>query len=550
MKKRNLFLATAIALSTVMAPMAGVVQSLPVIAADPQTKLTLTIENVPADRDYALYQVFKGSNIPNALTNSDDTLVLGDIEWGDNVKSTELLAAVNEKLNLTGDNALKTAQEVAEKLNDKTLTADDFADLVSQNLGNEIDANNEADDDTKVQTYSNLTAGYYFAKDRQTKLAAPSKFMLKVVTSKTVSAKATSVPDHEKKVTENVQTVTGDATLLHTPGDKVNDVADYNIGDTIPFQLAAVVPDTSEFKNYELVFKDDADEGLTIDPTSIKVYVNDSESALESDKYSIKTENIDGDDFHVTVEVKKDGVDIFKSGTKLVVKFNGTLNEKAKLNTEGNENHFKLGFTNNPNTGEKGETEPDDVVVFTYELTPTKVDGTDSTTKLAGAKFKMYKKGEGESKSYAKIDATTKKVTWGNEGDATVFTSGDDGTFKITGIDQGTYYLTETEAPAGYNKLNGDIEVVITSDTQNNQGYTGTIPSAFGKNGLKATVKMPNKDAEKPADLDKIAITNNKGSQLPETGGMGTTALYSVGAVMVAGAAVFYVTSKRMRKED
>ncbi len=225
------------------------------------------------------------------------------------------------------------------------------------------------------------------------------------------------------------------------------------------------------------------------------------------------------------------------------------LNEKAKLNTEGNENHFKLGFTNNPNTGEKGETESDDVVVFTYELTPTKVDGTNSATKLAGAKFKMYKKGEDGTKSYA-IIGENKKVTWGNEGDATVFTSGDDGTFKITGIDQGTYYLTETEAPAGYNKLNGDIEVVITSDTQNNQSYSGTISNAIGEKGLKATVKMPNKDAEKPADLDKIAITNNKGSQLPETGGMGTTALYSVGAVMVAGAAVFYVTSKRMRKED
>ncbi len=308
MKTRNLFLATAIALSTVIAPVAGVAQSLPIIAAEPQSGLTLTINNVPTDRDYALYQVFKGSNIPNAETTSDDALVLGDIDWGTGVNSTNLLKAVNDKLELAGENELKTAQEVAEKLNDKALSVDDFADLVSKNLGNEIDANNKANDDTKVQTYSNLTAGYYFAKDRQTELAAPSKFMLKVVTSKTVSAKATSVPEHEKKVIENVEKVDGeDPTILHKKGDQINDVADYNIGDTIPFQLATIVPDTTEFKNYELVFKDNADEGLTIDTTSIKVYVNDSdsESALESDKYSIKTENIDGDDFHVTVEVKK-----------------------------------------------------------------------------------------------------------------------------------------------------------------------------------------------------------------------------------------------------
>jgi LPXTG-motif cell wall-anchored protein len=183
----------------------------------------------------------------------------------------------------------------------------------------------------------------------------------------------------------------------------------------------------------------------------------------------------------------------------------------------------KLVYTANPDDGSTGETTEKTVYVFTYQLDGTKVDGAKPATKLPGAKFKL-KKGENE---FYKV--TNGIVSWVPEGEATEVTSDDQGLFNFIGLDQGTYTLIETVAPQGYNKANSTVTITATlNDTSITVLNTETTEEIL--NAGKVSVQ----------------VENNKGAVLPETGGIGTTMFYVIGAALVIGAGVVLVSKKRM----
>ena len=115
----------------------------------------------------------------------------------------------------------------------------------------------------------------------------------------------------------------------------------------------------------------------------------------------------------------------------------------------------------------------------------------------------------------------------------TEITTDDTGKFTIRGLDSGTYYLTETATPAGYNQLSGPIEVVISD--------TGAVK-------YKMSGDTEYTEFEETAE-PIIPVENKAGSLLPSTGGMGTTIFYVVGSILLIGAAVLLVTKKRMSVE-
>lgn len=189
---------------------------------------------------------------------------------------------------------------------------------------------------------------------------------------------------------------------------------------------------------------------------------------------------------------------------------------------------------NNVTLKYKNQTMTDKAVVKTYDLgtstsgaTITKVDGSDNTP-LAGVKFVLSKTVDGATK-YATF--TNNYLTgWVNsQDDATELVTDDNGNIKAYGLDADTYILTETKTLPGYNLLNDTITVVI--DENGNETY-----------------KLTNNSTEEAKN--QIKIVNEAGSQLPTTGGMGTTVLYIAGAVLVLGAGITLVVRRRMNSDQ
>ena len=221
-----------------------------------------------------------------------------------------------------------------------------------------------------------------------------------------------------------------------------------------------------------------------------------------------------------------------QANDKIIVTYSATLNENAKVGTEGNKNKTLLKY------GEKIdlETKPSETTTKTYEVPVFKytLDADGITQKgLGGAIFKLTKTDDKTAPSIKLIKTSTgtEKDTYrvaksgetGTVDTITTSSTGDDkGKFTIKGLDADTYYLTETKQPDGYNKLSAPIKIVINED--------GTITIG-----------------ESTSTVNQVEVENKSGSLLPHTGGMGTTLFYIFGAILVIGSGVVLITKKRMK---
>ncbi len=506
---------------------------------------SITINGATKGHTYDAYQIFKGDLSADSTDNDLTNPVLSNIEWGNGVNADLALTAAKQVL---GDDTLTTAAQVAAKLNDSNANA--FAQAIKSALSTTPTTSGTAESDNLTINVDSV--GYYLIKDHkddvQDENDSITLFMLQVVGPTVVTAKA-GVPTPDKKIVEG--------------GEKVN-VGDYDIGETITFELSATLPNNFEnYKTYKLVFHDTMSEGLTFDKvTSIKlgetVIFND-----ETAKTYVTAPAEDGHSLDVTFEDLKTVMTNAGNGSVITVTYTGHLNENAVVGNPGNPNKMHLEFSNNPNdegNGETGETPDKEVIVFTFELDNNKVDGQNTETTLPGAEF-VLKTATGDSTDvkYAVINAETHKfIRWSDvkiegtndDGETTTLVSDEDGLFQVIGIDAGTYYLEETKAPVGYNKLENDITVVITPSYDPN--YQGTPGNDNVITELDVTVggKDAAIDDDKGIGTGTGTIANNKGATLPETGGIGTTIFYALGGLLTVGAVVLLVTKKRMNADD
>lgn len=243
-----------------------------------------------------------------------------------------------------------------------------------------------------------------------------------------------------------------------------------------------------------------------------------------------------------------DGVTLDAS-SKVVVNYTAKLGTNAQIGCLGNKNEVYLEYSNDPTSAGEGttaKTPKDQVIVFTYELDVTKVDGADSAKKLEGAEFKLCVKG---TDLWAVVDENGYVTGWKNDKNLVPpLVSAADGTFKIIGLDDGEYQLKETKAPNGYNLLPDSVPLVIKGTTANGQNWNGSDETLTA-----LTIKVGNSDvADGSVETGIVSaqIQNNKGATLPETGGVGTTMFYIVGALLVIGGGVFLVTRRRMKNEQ
>lgn len=540
--------------------------------AQPQadTTYTITIENNKPGHTYEAYQVFAGDLAGSVLSN---------IEWGTGVNGAGLLAALKE------DTAYgsyftdcTTAAQVAEVLTKKFDSDSDdlnaFAVLVNAHLADTPTGTSGAIIEEKY-TISNLPAGYYLLKDQDNSLgetnSAYTMYMLQLVGNLTTTPKA-SAPTVEKKVQENTKYNEDEGY-----GTGYNDVADWNIGDAVPFKLIGALPAMSGYDTYKYVFHDTLSAGLTLNADSVEVYVTETKDAdLESatkltatTDYTLITSNTgDGCSFEVVFNDLTE-VTIPEGNEFIIVAYTATLNENAEIGLDGNPNAVYLEFSNNPYAEEEtNETPKDTVIVFTYELDTTKVDGgsadPENPAKLPDAQFVLLNE---EGDKVAKIDENNKFDGWVelpegtgtdgaityedwtgyNETNKVILTSNDDGLFKVIGLDDGTYKLREIQAPDGFNLLPNDVTVVITADTNNCQDWSGIAADAL--TDLNVTADGEHGNGQADTGIAAITIANNKGATLPETGGMGTTVFYVLGGILAVGAGVLLVARRRMRGE-
>lgn len=458
---------------------------------------SITITDANAGHTFEAYQIFAGDVSGSTLSN---------LKWGSGV-------------NAEGQIALGDAKAKAKSLNDSS-AAKTFAYEVSKYLAT---ASGTSVAEGKNYKINNLTPGYYLVKDRDGSVSGQdsyTKFILEVV-GNDVSAKVkSSVPTSEKKVMD----------ANDTEGTKTEwqDSADYDIGDAVPFQLTGTVAqDYNDYKGaYQLVFHDTLSNGLTFNASSVKVYVNDSDTPVATNQYTITYPATDNHSFDVTIhDVKSLGTDV----SKVRVEYTATLNENAIIGSLGNPNKMYMEFSNNPNNeqgGDKGQTPEDKVIVFTYKIVINKIDSR--RIPLAGAAFKLEKVlTNGEKK-------LVKEYTIGADENDPEKTK-----FEFTGLDDGQYILTETVAPEGYNTMDPiTFNVIASHDTES------ADPKLTDLNGNPV-----NGEIEFTVNKDKgtltAAVVNYQGDELPSTGGMGTTILYAAGVILILAAGVFLVMQKK-----
>lgn len=530
MKTKNLLFAGAIALSTIMSPVASLVNAAPVFAAN------VTIENSPIinDHTFKAYQIFSGKYEGGALT---------EIVWGDGINSENFLKAIqsNDLFKIDDKNIFadcKDAADVANQLKNLTTTEQKNA------FASAAEANKTGDGESlTVGQPCTLDNGYYVIVDVTTigpneTNKALNNVLLEIVGDEAVNIELkTDVPTIVKKVKEDDKYAGSYGNL----GNKFNDVADYSIGEDVDFGFESKVPDMTHYTSYTYKIHDTMSKGLTLKENTIVVKIGTSTLTKDTD-YTVKVEHAEDGTTSFSIDIKN--MKNYAKDAVILVTFQATLNSGAEVGLPGNPNEVYLEYSNNPNGTGTGKTETDKVVVFTYELDVTKVDKKDENKKLGEAEFILQEDNTQTSRE-AKIE-NGKFAGWVAAGQGTTLRSGSNGLFTITGLDSGTYYLRETKAPTGYSIPSTLFPVELVAETVHGDSYTGTATDA-----LKSIVVNGEKDSGViETGVGSMTITNTSSSTLPETGGMGTTMLYTVGALLVGGAAVFYVTNKRMRKED
>lgn len=504
--------------------------------------VSVTVDEKLAGHTFEAYQIFKGTQ-----TETDKQLV--DVTWGEGINSTAFLTALKAETSFGNRFAdCESPADVAEALDhlaDDSAVAKKFAELAY--------ANKSATKTTISGSTATLDSGYYLIVDT-TNLEgqddANNAALLQVTDDITIGYK-TDKPSVKKKVLEDDKYTTDDGF-----GAGYNDVADYCINEVVTYHLIGKVPDMSEYvKNeedkYEYWFVDEMDAALTLDTNSIKVYLSEDEKVDAGDSLINKPLYTDGATtagFDVRFEDLTDVPGIAKD-KYVIVEYEATLNENAEIGLPGQLNGVYLKYTNNPDQDGLGQTEKDYVIVFTYELDVTKVDG-DTEEGLSGAKFVLYR-GEGENKEYVQINDDHKVTGWTTDKtQAKTFITVADEAFKVIGLDHGTYYLEETDAPEGYNLIKEPIKLEINATTENGQDWDDFNPAnALTALELDVTINGETTTADGDVDEGIVAteVENYTGTTLPETGGMGTMLFYAVGSVLVIGAVVVLVTKKRMR---
>ena len=430
--------------------------------------------------------------------------------------------------------------------------------------------------DTSVK-FTDLPLGYYVVEDTAETTPVSALVLTSTKPNVEVNIKA-ELPVVDKKIIEEQDRV------------ETNNAA---VGDVVSYEVTSKVPDMTGYTKYYFVLKDTMSLGLTFNQD---VAITIGNQALTKDN-----------DFTVTAKATANGTEIeivFKNfisykdqkGDAITVTYSATINENAVIGAAGNPNYVKLQYSNNPNkvvSGDpdnpdkpavpEGETPEEEVRTYVTGLKLIKVDPEGN--RLTGAEFtitgnKLNKvlvrkdvytqdengtywrltdgtyttqdpldegveqsKYESVTVKYAKESVTEVKETQENVKATAVV--GDDGVLRFDGLSAGDYEITELRSPAGYNLLEKPFKITIDWTAPENVSVpcTWTVSDTEAGDGYASSLES---GAQIVDGCIQIQVENKSGTQLPETGGMGTTLFYIVGGLLMTTAVVLLITKKKL----
>lgn len=549
-----------------------------------EEKCSITISGQVTGHKFVAYRMFKAD-----LNVVGGVKTLSNIEFShtDEQEAKDFLDELNTVFERTETNAFKTAAEVADYLSALTgderqpaavkfakaangyVTSVDTYDLTESTVGTDT-----------VYSVSNIKPGYYLIIDKNVGTVDPedsiySRFILEVAGDVEATAKIEGQPVLGKEVGKK----DGDGNIDYTPAenmDKQHNTA--NVGDSIPFKLDINFPNLAEYSSYKFVVTDTLSTGLTFDKNVTMKIINGVTSEVDGETVTSDMTLVPDIDFTVVESTEKPGeitID-FKTifakytadptlvGKTIIIEYSATLNDNANVDGTANTNTAKLTYSNDPRTTDSVGTTPEKTTeTYTYKVTINKVDikNKDAAWGNVSEPKGSHVKTEG---ALSDVEFTLHRVT--SAPDAVEETSVEiPGTYKtnangqieIPGLANGTYYLIETVAHPGYNKVLGKIHFTISAkynettkrveigtddikadadDDVKNEATIGVVPLSYENN--------PTVTFDSEGEL-WLLVTNSTGAQLPSTGGVGTVIFTVVGILVMAAVVVIAVKSNK-----
>lgn len=550
-------------------------------------KGTLTVNNTVAGKTLDLYQIFSatksGENVAYTLNSEYEGFFKTKVENGSSLSGEALSDAaynyVKTQVGTDGSNGAAFAKEIMKWILENTTTVETTHTTATTTAGTTV--------------IDKLAYGYYVvyplgATDTST---APGNETVKSVaslvsvtgTDATVNMKS-NYPTVDKKIIPaqsgsgiTVGAIVDDtwAGVHHMELDDENEsedaiaphgttdekkAGDFGIGDTVTYQLTSKVPDMTGYTSYTFKFTDTLSKGLDLkEVLSVKV----GNTTLTAKKSGVNTYALAYDKTNRILTVTlNDFYNSYKEhvGETITVVYTATLNKDAVIGMNPNTNKAELEFSNKPGTDETGKSEPSIVNAHTFDFTIFKYylkdqKNQNDKTALAGAEFELYKANTEDTAAdtNAKINIIDEnngvyRQATPEEASTAGFTSAkivsdEDGKVLVKGLKAGTYYLKETKAPDGYNKLLSDIKIEIKAKYNDATGELESYSVIYTYNGNSTTVT--NKDK---ATSPEVPVENKTGAQLPSTGSKGALMVTLAGIVLFGALTASKVFGKKKAK--
>ena len=537
-------------------------------------KGTLTVNNTVEGKTLDLYQIFtatkSGENVAYTLNSAYEGFFQSKITDASTLKgealSEKAYEYVKEQVGANGD--AETAKVFAKDMLDWILDSE-----------NNVTATKTVDTTETSTVVPGLAYGYYlvYPKGATDTSTAPGNqaytsaaSLVNVIGDTSINMKS-NYPTVDKKLVStqtpgnNSITVNG---ILNPSWESIhqgvlgeddeNDFEDgiaphggtdekkagnFGIGDTVTYQLTSKVPDMTGYNSYTFKFTDTLSKGLDLKAIlSVKVGDTELKAGKTGDNTYLPTYTTNDNGTHTLTISFNEFYNNFKNrtGETITVVYTATLNKNAVIGMNPNTNKAVVEYSNDPATNGTGKSEPSIVDVHTFDFTIYKYYLKDQNkTALANAEFELYKANEAgdEADTSAKINIVDEengvyRQATADEAKVTGFTSAkivsdDDGKVLVKGLDAGTYYLRETKAPDGYNKLLSDIKVVIEANYDTTTGKLTKYTVTYTYNGKPITVTNTDKSTS-----PEVPVENKTGAQLPSTGSKGALMVTLAGIVL------------------
>lgn len=567
-------LTAALSFGGVMAP---VTMAFAAGATTTTNSITINKNAQNGDVTYKAYQIFKADVVDPTEEGATDKIV-SNVEWAIDDPATQnaIIEAIKEDSKYkTSDPKpdIVTAQDVADWLTknvtgttpetvvNKDHLLNKIAAIVKKDVeatGNSFSAGdsftvpNDDKNSPKTGYYLFLTDGSSLSTSEAAKKNTGTSPIFAVVggSSVTVTEK-TSIPTVDKQILDDAKGKTAD----NATTDDWKNVGDAWIGQVIDYKLTGTVAASiATYTKYQYEFQDHLSVGLKADQSSIVVAINGKKIDASGNYTVTVTDTTDGSnnktgqDLKVSFEDLKaaaNSVGETLDGTSMVVvTYRAQLTSDAEYTAAGNTNKVKLVYSNDPMSSKgTGTSESKEVTDYVFGFNITKTDPNDSSANLvAGFKVKMIK--EGATKEVAKWLKQDGSFTDDENKAYTFETTGTNNTVSIPGLVAGTYLISESKTPAGYNTI-ADFEITVTPTYDPTTGKLTNLK-------VTDTSDMVTTDLDKKVDSTEIPVTiqNKKGSGLPLTGLNGVTFTWIAGGAVLCIGVAHLIRSRKQAEES